>query len=170
MSSKGRVVPEQLSYVFPNGAEGIIHPLSQYTIANLEIATRKQFPPPPVPLAPGVGGELQPNEADPDYEEALRAYAAEQQSRIFDRMLEVAVDIHVDDQELERISRAMDRVGAPIEELSDKVAFIKHCCLISMETAQRDMETLARLITGQAIPTEADVQAHVETFQGDVGE
>lgn len=163
-------MPEQLTFVFPNGAEGIVHPLSQYTIANLEIACRKQFPPPAVPLAPGVGGELQPNEADPDYEEALRVYATEQQSRIFDRMLEVAVDIHVDDQELERISRAMERVGAPIEELSDKVAYIKHCCLVSMETAEEDMTTLARLITGQAVPTEADVQAHVETFQSDVGQ
>lgn len=170
MSSKGRAVPDQLSFVFPNGAEGIIYPLSQYTIANLEIATRKQYPPPAVPLAPGVGGEMQPNEADPDYEIALRKYATEQQSRVFDRMLQVAVDIQVDDQELERLSRAMESVGAPIEEITDKVAYIKHCCLVSLETAQQDMTTLARLITGQAVPTEADVQAHVETFQGDVGQ
>lgn len=169
MSSKGRAVPDQLSFVFPNGAEGIIHPLSQYTIANLEIATRKQYPPPAVPLAPGVGGEMQPNEADPDYEVAVQRYQVEHQARLMDRLFDVAVDIQVDDQELERLSRAMERVGAPIEELSDKVAYIKHCCLVNSKTFQHDMQALASLITGQAVPTEADVQAHVETFQGDVG-
>lgn len=169
MSSKGRVAPDQLTYTFPNGAKGIVHPLSQYTIANLEIATRKQFPPPPVPLAPGVGGEPQPNEADPDYEVALRVYGGEHQTRLMDRLFDVAIDVQVDDQELERLSRAMERVGAPIEEFSDKVAYIKHCCLVNMGTFEHDMQALASLITGQAVPTEADVQAHVETFQGDVG-
>jgi hypothetical protein len=168
--AKGRAAPPPLTYTFPNGVTATVTPLSQFTIAKLEIKARREIPKPEPPLAPGVGGELQPNEADPDYEAARQAYETDVQNRLMYMLFEVALDVEVDAAALTAVRARLARVGEDLsDEYSERVAYIRHCCFAGSRDLAGDMQRLAMLITGQAAPTEADVQAHVETFQGDVG-
>ncbi len=163
--SKGRAAPPLVHHTFPNGAVATIRQISQFTLASLEVACARQWPKPTPPLAPGVGGELEPNPADPEYQTALQRWQVEQALHVMDAMLDLAVDIDVDSGELARIMDLFARMGQPLEEISDKVAYLKHCCVLDMD---RDLMPLARLIRG-GIPQEEDVSAHVATFSGDVG-
>lgn len=164
-ASTGRAVPPPPTHTFPNGAVATVRQPSQFTLAAIEIGIRTQHPKPQPPLAPGVGGELEPNPADPAYEADVRAWQEQVQLRTFDALLELYVDVAVDQAELDTLAGALDRVGVQLAEVSDKVAYIKHCCVRDLA---RDLAPVAALIRGE-IPTEADVQAHVETFSGDVG-
>lgn len=164
-ASTGRAVPPSLAHTFPNGAVATVRQPSQFTLAAIEIGIRAKHPKPQPPLAPGVGGELEPNPADPAYADALAAWQQDIQLHTFDALLELYVDVAVDEGELSELTGALDRVGVALAEVSDKVAYIKHCCVRDLA---RDLAPVAALIRGQ-VPTEADVQAHVETFPGDVG-
>lgn len=168
----GRSIPAPLTHTFPNGDVATLTQLSQFTLANIQVAAQRRVPRPEAPLAPGVGGELEPNPADPDYAQALQAWEGHLSMMINDLVLDIAVDVQVDDEALERLRRMLERIDAPLDEVSDKVAYIKHICLAGIpdETLlQAELIALLSLITGKAAPTEADVQAHVATFSGDVG-
>lgn len=170
-SARGRETPQPLTHTFPNGAVATVYPLSQFTIANLGVAAQKRLPKPQPPLAPGVGGELEPNEADPTYlDETLPQWQAAQALLMNDLLIEAAVEVDIDTRALERVRRVLERIDAPLDEVSDTVAYIKHVCYAGVdETRLRDaLLPLLSLITGKALPTEADVQAHVETFPADV--
>lgn len=162
----GRATPPPRTHTFPNGAVATVRRMSQFTAASLEIALRKQYPPPEPPLVAGAHGDMEPNEADPTYERELAAWQQQQQFRLIDALLEYAIDIEVDQDALGLVRGFFDRLGLPFDEVSDTVAYIKHCCI---EDIERDLTPLADLIRGTLAPTEADVQAHVATFSGDVG-
>lgn len=164
MTQVGRVPPEPARHTFPNGATATIRRMSQFTIASLEIGIGKAYPKPAPPLAPGIGGAMEPNPADPEYAAAVQRWQLETQLRVMDAMLDYAVDIEVDQAALDDVRTLFERVGAPLDEISDKVAYIKHCCVFDLS---RDLSAVSALIR-DGIPTEADVQAHVETFRGDV--
>lgn len=162
--TRGRETPPRPTHTFPNGAVATVRQLSQFTIASVELGIQKRYPKPAPPLAPGVGGALEPNEADPNYAAAVQMWQAEQQLRVLDALLELAVDVEVDPAALDGVRGAFDRLGLPLDEITDKVAYLKHVCVVD---AARDLQPLAVLIRG-GVPTEDDVQAHVETFSGDV--
>lgn len=161
----GRGVPPALTHTFPNGAVATVRQVSQFTIASLEIGLAKKHPRPAPPMAPGVDGALEPNPADPDHAAAVQRWEGEQQLRMTDALLQLCVEVDVDAAALADVRATFDVIGVALEEISDKVAYIKHCCVRDIAA---DLAPLAALIRGN-IPTEADVQAHVETFPGDVG-
>jgi len=154
----------QRQHIFPNGAVATIRPVSQFTLASLELAVARRWPRPAPPLAPGVNGELEPNAADPDYHTTVETWQAEHQIRVLDAMLDLAVDLEVDTAALARVRATFERMGLTMDEISDKVAYIKHCCVTNIA---RDLAPLAAIMRDE-IPTEDDVHAHVALFRRDV--
>lgn len=161
---QGRHVAPLPAFTFPTGITVSLRPVSEFTKAHMEMAARKLNP---APQAPIVQTELGPeaNEADPDYERALQTYNAEISMRVMDGTIELAVEVEVDERELERVKKAMELVGTPLTEISNKVAYIKHCCMVDVE---RDVTALFGAIQDITGPKEETVQAATAMFQGDV--
>lgn len=167
----GRAVPAPQEFTFPNGKLARISRVSQFTLGNLQAAAQRRIPRPAPPLAAGVGGAMEPNPADPDYEAALITWQQQIALAINDLTLDLAVQLTLDDDdrgELEQLRATLERLDAPLDEVSDKVAYIKHIALagVGEATELRDqLVALLSLATGKAAPTEADVTAHVATFR-----
>lgn len=161
---QGRAVQPLPTFTFPTGITVSLRPISEFTKAHMEMTARRQHP---APAAPIVQTELGPeaNEADPDYERELQTYNAEISMRVMDGTIELAVEVEVDERELERVRRAMELVGTPLNEISDKVAYIKHCCMVDVE---RDVTAFFAAIQDITGPKEETVQAAMAMFPSDV--
>lgn len=162
----GRVAPDPPTYTFPNGKVARLHPVSQFTQAAIEIGIRKAFPAPPPPMNDVDYGDgkikQEPNPSDPDYVASLRRYQAEYSQRMFSAIIDLAADIEVDQAALGRVRAMFEQHGIPFDEPSDKVAYVKHCCIFNLtEEMPRFMAALRDLMG----PKEEDVADHVETFR-----
>lgn len=165
---KGRTVPELNTFVFANGAVATLRPVSQFTQAHIEMKMRKKHraPEPPMNVVNyGDGEKLEPNYADPQYERDQQEYLALISSKVFEGVIELGIEIEVDEEELDRVSSLLERLGTPLDEFSDKVAYIKHCCMFDI---QRESEALRAAMDKMLGPREEDVADHTATFQGDV--
>lgn len=125
---------------------------------------QRAHPPPSPPLAPGVGGALEPNEADPDYIRAVEAHQGELALLIQDAILDAAIgdDLEVDTAAVARLRRVMKRHGAELPE-DDRLAYIKYCVVTNGEDLERFMAALAQYDGVR----EADVAAAAAMFSGD---
>jgi len=161
----GRAVPEAATYTFANGVVARLQSVSQFTIAHVEIQARKKFPPPEPPqneVDYGDGNKKwESNYSDPRYEMAMQRYNTFISMKAFDVIMELGIEVAVDTQALDRIKRAMDLVGTPLDEISDKVAYIKHCCLRDIEHGMPELQAAMRSMLG---PREEDVADHIATF------
>lgn len=165
----GRAAPEAPTYTFPNGKVATLHAVSQFTQAAIEIGIRKAFPPPPPPLNEVDYGDgkikQEPNPSDPDYLAAMRRWQAEYSQKLFAAIIDLAADIEIDQAALERVKEMFERHNLPFDEPSDKVAYVKHCCIFDIEQeAPRFMAALKDLMG----PKEEDVADHVATFRDHV--
>lgn len=161
---QGRHVAPLPTFTFPTGITVSLRPVSEFTKAHMEMAARKQHPAPQPPI---VQTELGPeaNEADPDYEKALATYNAGISMKVMDGTIELAVEVEVDEAELERVKNVMELIGTPLNEISDKVAYVKHCCMVDVE---RDVTALFGAIQDITGPKEEAVEAAVAMFPGDL--
>lgn len=163
----GRAVLPLATHTFSNGRTVQIRPVSQFTLAHIEIAARKAKAPPPIPVHHvEIGGQTveEPNDADPEYQEALARYNGEINFKVMDGTIELGVEVEVDQDELARITRVMDMLGTPLNEVSEKVAYVKHVC---MTDVGRDASALVAAIQALSGPTPEAVEAHVAMFPGD---
>lgn len=166
--SKGRAVPDLTTFVFANGAVATLRPVSQFTQAHIEIQMRKLHPAPEPPLNKvnyGDGDKLEPNYSDPAYEQAVRMHLMLISSKVMEATIELGVEIKIDHDELARVTSLLERLGTPLDEFSDKVAYIKHCCMFDIE---REGQLLADAMRDLIGPRQEDVDDHTATFQGDV--
>lgn len=166
--TNGRVVEALATHTFANGRAVQIRPVSQFTLAHIEMAARKANPAPPVPVhRVEINGQMidEPNDADMDYQDALARYNGEINFKVMDGTIELGVEVDVDERELERIKRAMELIGTPLTEVSDKVAYVKHVC---MTDVGRDAPGLMRAIQALTGPTPEAVDAHVAMFPDDL--
>lgn len=165
----GRAVPAAPTYTFPNGKVATLHVVSQFTQAAIEIGIRKAFPPPPPPLNDVDYGDgkikQEPNPSDPDYLQAVRRWQAEHSTRMFAAIIDLAAEIEVDTAALERVKEMFARHGIPFDEPSDKVAYVKHCCIFDLAAEMPRFMAALRDMMG---PKEEDVADHVEMFRGDI--
>ncbi len=164
----GRAAPDLTTFTFSNGATATLRPVSQFTQAHIEIQMRKLHPAPEPPMNTvnyGDGEKLEPNYSDPAYEQAMQQHRALISSKVFEAMIELGMEIEVDQIALERVSAVMERIGTPLEEFSDKVAYIKHCCMFDIEHEGPLLADAMRALIG---PRQEDVDAHLATFPGDV--
>lgn len=166
---QGRQAPDAPTYTFPNGKVATLHAVSQFTQAAIEIGIRKAFPPPSPPLNPvnpmGAGERMEPNYEDPDYHDALRRYHAEYSQKLFAAIIDLAADIEVDQVALDRVRTMFERHGIPFDEPSDKVAYVKHCCIFNLAEEMPKFMAALRDLMG---PKEEDVADHVATFPDDL--
>lgn len=164
--TNGRTPPPLATYTFPiSGITVSIRPMSQFTIAHIELAARRAIPSPTPPLYThdfGDGPVQQPNPADPEYQQALKTHRAIISSKVMDGMIELGVEVAIDDVRLDEIKRVMDLIGTPLEEVSDKVAYVKHCCVIDIE---KELPALGAAMRGV---TEEAVTEHAAAFPGDL--
>jgi len=157
--------PEPLpTFTFKNGVVATIHHVGQMTIAHVAAGVEKKVPAVPVPTFTtdmGAGPVEQPNPADPAYQRAV----AERRGRVnmltMDKLIELALDIAIDQADLARVKSGLERIGEPIDEISDKVAYVKHCCV----SDGSELKTLGELIRGEL---EAAADAAAATFSSDV--
>lgn len=166
---QGRAAPPAPTFTFANGVVGTLHAVSQFTMAHVEIQCRKRWPPPPAPLNEVDYGDgvkkLEPNYSDPEYETDIKRWQAMIAYKVFDSMVELGVDLEVDQAALDRIKSVMEMIGTPLEEISDKVAYIKHCCVRDIASEMPRLREALSALTG---PKEEDVVDHVATFQDHV--
>lgn len=162
----GRAAPAPHTYMFPNGKVATLHAVSQFTMAHVEIQTRKKWPAPDPPLNEVDYGDgvkkLEPNYSDPRYEAEVQRHSAFIANKVFEATIELGVDLEVDHAALGRIQAVMEAIGTPLEEISDKVAYIKHCCVQDVASEMPKLSAALRDMTG---PREEDVADHIATFQ-----
>lgn len=166
---KGRAVPPLTEYIFANGAVAQLRPISQFTRAHIETQARRQHPAPKPPLNEVDYGDgrkvLEPNAADPDYALAMQEYQTTIGYAALEGMIELGVEIAIDAAELARVADTLERLGMPLEERSDKVAYVKHCCMFDVaKEGPLLVEALQRAIT----PRPEEVAAQIATFPSDV--
>jgi hypothetical protein len=166
---KGRAVPPLTEYIFANGAVAQLRPISQFTRAHIETQARRQHPAPKPPLNEVDYGDgrtvLEPNLADPDYALAMQEYQTTIGYAALEGMIELGVEIAIDAAKLARVADTLARLGMPLNERSDKIAYVKHCCMFDVAVeGPLLVGALQRAIT----PRPEDVDAHVAAFPGDV--
>lgn len=184
-----------------NGKGRVVNPLAQHTFkdSGITVGLRKLSPlslneallavwrewqadsdpshkEPQPPLAKGVGGELEPNPADPDYiatkKEWHKQLTIAGQTRWLIYAALDAVECDVDTAAVERKRRARRLSGLPpydelpdaTEEEQNKILYVTQVCIATGD----DLNEFIRAVTQRSIPTAEGVQAHIATFQGDV--
>jgi hypothetical protein len=163
-ASKGRMVELLPTYTFKNGAIATVHRIGQMTIAQIASGVERKIPPVPVPTFMadlGAGPVEQSNPASKEYQAAVADRRARVNMLTMDKLIDLAIDIEIDQAELARLKAGMERIDEPLNELSDKVAFVKHCCV----TDGAELSTLSALIRGDV---EEAAEAAAATFSGDV--
>ncbi len=157
--------PEPLpTYTFKNGAVATVHRIGNMTIAQIAAGVEAKTPAVPIPTFTtdmGAGPVEQPNPADQGHQQALTARQGAVNMGIMDRLIDLAVDIEIDAAIFEHLKAGMERIGEPLKEISDKVAFVKHCCVVEGS----ELSALAALIRGDIEEASAAATA---TFSGDV--
>lgn len=117
----------------------------------------------------GNGPVAQENPHDPAYLAAMDRYESDIYNATYlkymDACLELGVvSVDIDDDALAATKRTMALIGTPLDEISDKVAYLKY-----VAAPHRDeLGELLKRINTRSQPSEEAVQRHAATFQGDV--
>lgn len=157
------------TYTFKNGAVAHVHHIGMMTIGHISAAMTKKITAsdpiaiPTMTVDMGDGPTEQPNPAAPEYQAALTARQQRINLAIMDALLDLAVDIQVDEDALGHVQGVLERVGIPLDEVSPKVAYIKHCCI----TGGEELGKLSSLIRGDL---EEATEAVTATFSSDLPE
>lgn len=160
------------SFTFPDSGITVglrrFSPDLQDTIAR---AYTRDNPPPAVPqLEVDYDGEtrLEPNPADPDYQEAMRQYWQGVSVFVSQKMVELAFDnikVEVDAETVAEMRSQMEKIGTPIDPaLSDRDVYIRFVCISSTY----DLTSMIAYLQRRSLPTEVAVQEFLESFQRDV--
>lgn len=160
--AKGRSGSEKPTFTFSTGITVTLERVGPMVALPIERA----HPPPSPPLAPGVGGMLEPNPADPDYLRALERHRVTIGLLIQDVILDAGIsdDLFVDAATVARIRRVMAAHGTPIpDDESDRMVYLKYVCIGDI---QRDFEAFNRALRQYDRPTEEDIGAAEATFRG----
>lgn len=163
---KGRAVPPLPDFTFASGITVRLRPVSQFTHAHIEITARRKFPPPEPPMYThdyGDGPVQEPNRGDPAYQQAVSDHNMLIRSKMMDATIELGIEVEIDEARLNEVKRVMELIGTPLDEPSEKIAYVKHCCLIDIE---REMPRLMAAL--RARPTDEEVAEQASTFRGDV--
>jgi len=157
--------PEPLAtYTFKNGAIATIHTVGAMTIAHVTQGAEKKIPQVAIPVFTvdmGDGPTEQPNPTDPAYQAAVARRRGLVNLTVMDALIELAVDIAIDRAALDRVNTTMEMISMPLDEISEKVAYVKHCCI----TDGSELGDLGALIRGDI---EEAVEAATATFSDHV--
>jgi hypothetical protein len=171
--TNGRAVPDYPSFTFASSGRTVqVRKLSPMTMQRIAQQTQKDMPPPAAPVyeveIDGGVKTTETNEADPVYQQALRAYNEQVKYETGMRFMRLcasyvlASDVPVD--EVAEYRAAMDAAGAPLGDEDDRWVYLWEMCAAS----ERDMQDFQQYVLGRAQATPEAVQAHVDSFRGDV--
>lgn len=151
-----RSIPAKASYTFANGVTVALERVGP--LAALPVMEAN--PPPPPPLAPGFGGELEPNPADPDYDKVLKAHQNKVNMLINEVVFDLALpdDLPIDEAAVAKVRRVMAKAGATLPD-DDRMVYIKYVLL----GTQADIEGLHHRIRNYDVTEEA-ISAAGDTF------
>ena len=181
--TKGRTVPALPTHMFKDsGITTELRKLSPSTLQDLTRAITKEWersddPKKRKPKAPIIeaDGIVEENEADPEYQKQLHDWTQRLQAEINSRVLDFAavysVEVTIDHDALKRLRETHVMMGLPIEEddklsqdVRDKLLYVTRVCIATAD----DMQEFANAVFNRIAPSEEDVQAHIDTFPGDV--
>lgn len=156
-----RSTPDKPTFTFRNGVTVTLERVGPL----FALPIRKAFPPPAPPMAPGVGGQMEPNPADPDYVIAMATYTEELQLRIQDALLDAAIsdDLEIDMEAVARIRRKAEQWGAPLPERLDRLVYIKYCLISHSD----DLVSLFDKVATYGHVAEEDIRAAGAMFSSD---
>lgn len=153
-----RKVPAKAIFTFSTGVTVGLERVSPLFALPIQRAN----PPPLAPLAPGVGGQLEPNPADPEYENILAAHNQTLALIVQEALLDMGIadDLDIDQVAVDRIRAGYERVGITLPE-TDRMIYIKYICIGN----QTDIEELFNAIRNYDVTEEA-IRAAEEMFPG----
>lgn len=185
--AKGRVAPAVPLHTFQDSGITVrLHKLSPMTSQAIVLQVRSEMddskPRPPIfEVDYGKGKIDEPNYSHPGYVKRIEEWEAAVNSEANDRLFRtaalVAVEIIGDDtwrDEVKRHKRLL-KLTAKLDwyddpslepEENDQIYYIKHIAFASPD----DAKEFYKAITQRSQPTEAAVEAHKQSFQGDVQE
>lgn len=167
---KGRAVPALPAFTFPDS--GITVGLRRFapdTQDQIARALQRENPPPPVPMVEGIERadgtfELEPNAADPDYQQALSEYMQQIILQVSAKLVDLALrrmEVEVDQAAVNQLRDDMAAIGTPIEDTDDRMVYIRHLCISSTY----DLTAMMAYLQRRSLPTEVAVQEFLESFQ-----
>lgn len=176
--TKGRKVSDLPMFTFSSGISVGIRTLGPFTIDAIQRSIRQEKKKPAPPRTQvNYGTEESPdfrweeNPADPNYKEELSKYEQEIEDaggrRLIDTIINRAITVDVDYEEVSNMREFLVELGTPKDEvdvMTDHEIYIKHVCIKS----PTDLTRLQQFVIGESMPTEERVQAHEDSFRGNV--
>jgi hypothetical protein len=131
----------------------------------------RDFPPPRPPKQKVDYGDgdirEEENPSHPDHVDAMGKYFMELEEKSRSFVIKRGVVVTLTEEDKEEIDRVREdykeEIGVELRG-SDKMVYVSHICIGSPE----DMEELLRAINGRSEPTNEEVAAAKDTFQGDL--
>lgn len=168
--AKGRAVPPLPAFTFPDSGVTVgLRRFAPDTQDQIARALQRENPAPQVPTVEGVENadgtfELEPNPADPDYQQAISKYlqwlALETSKKMVDLALR-RMEVEVDQAAVDALRADMAAIGTPIEDDDDRMVYIRHICISSTY----DLTTMLAYLQRRSLPTEVAVQEFLDSFQ-----
>lgn len=172
--AKGRAVPPLPLHTFQDSGITVgIRKIAPSTQQRLHDLIMREHPKPAPPV---VETELGPevNEADPDYEKALKKWNEDTARALNAKMFKLAClecEAEVDTEEVARKQAQFTVIGLDWEddpklspEQNAKLFYIQHIACATTD----DMKEFYAAVTRRSTPTEEAVARHIDTFRGDV--
>ena len=171
--TSGRAVPAHPSFTFGSSGRTVqVRKISPMTMQRIAQQVQKDMPPPAAPVfeveIDGGVTTTETNDADPQYQAALRAYTEQVRLETGMRFMRLCASyVLVSDVPADEVAEyraAMDAAGAPVDEADDRWVFLWEMCA----AGQQDMQDFQAFVLGMSQATAEAVQAHVDSFRGDL--
>lgn len=171
---QGRAAPPLPQFTFPDS--GITVGLRRFAPDTQDAIAReltRQHPPPEIPMVEGIEladgtYDLEPNPADPDYQQALADYFQQQALDVAAKLVDLAlrrIEVEVDAGAVQRLRDDMAAIGAPLpDDLDDRTIYVRHICISSTY----DLTSMLAYLQRRSMPTEVAVQEFLESFRRDI--
>lgn len=155
-----RQTPKRPTYTFVNGTTVELERVGPL----FALPILQAHPTPTPPLAPGVGGQLEPNPADPDYERILEEHQQKISLLMNDVLLDmgIAENTVIDLKAVERVRRIYKKAGIDLSD-DDRMVYLKYVCVGSED----DLQGVIGAIQAYDQPSEAQIEAATAMFPAD---
>lgn len=171
---KGRQVPALEEFTFKDtGITVQLRKVSPLLRDDLDAMLRRTNPPPSPPLntVPAGFGDApqkqEPNEADPDYAQALLKWQLEHFNRVGEALFALAVkryvEVEVDHEAVAQLRADCAAIGIDLDP-DDKLVYVSRICIGTNE----DRVDLSNALFKRSSTFREAVDSHKATFRGDV--
>ncbi len=107
---------------------------------------------------------MEPNADHPAHKAALEEYQMLLEEKVRRAYLKLGCVVVVDKELTQNARDTMQEIGIDLSTDTDEFVYINYCAISSAE----DYNDLIQAIISRSVPSEADVKAASDTFQGNV--